>query len=149
MLDVVPTPWASSTLRRCDPIYLLNNMEDVRRCLEPAIARGHGEWRFGDIVALILQGYMHLWASERNGRIEAVCVTQWLPWPTMKALNFVFIGGEKPGHWIEMEDEIAAWAKKEGATELRGIFSFDRLGWLRWILRRGWRQCYVVVRRPI
>lgn len=149
MFDAAPTPWVTSKLRMADPVYTLANMDAIIRCLKPAVERSKGEWRVGDIIALILQGSMQLWTSERDGEVEAVCVTQLLFWPNMKALNFVFIGGKRAGNWIAMDDEMAEWARSQGCTELRGVFDMDRKGWWRWIARKGWEPAYTIVRKAI
>ena len=147
MFDATPTPWGESKLRLADPLYLLANMDAVIHCLKPAVDRSGGEWRIGDIIALILQSNMQLWCSERDGNIEACGVTQLQNWPGLSALTLIFVGGKHRHNWLSFEPDFIQWAKSKNCSEMRAITA--RKGWEPEMIERGWSEAFVIWRKPI
>lgn len=71
---------------------------------------------------------MQLWASVRDGEIEAALVTAIQVKKGVKYLLFLALGGTNLKEWGAWFPRLEKWAKEQGCTELR---IYGRIGWSR------------------
>lgn len=146
MVDIAPLQATESRLWRMSPQDALRCMSEVLYLLTPAVDRSRGRYEPGDVIALILQGRMTLWASVRGEVIEAVGVTQFLHFPRARVLSMPFVGGRDMEHWLQFMDDIIAWGRENGATQIE---TYDARGgaWLKKL--PDWEKYYVTIGRNI
>lgn len=135
-----------STLSVFTPQDVLAHMGKILPLLTPAVERSDGRYEPGDVIALILQGVMTLWASiDDDGAIEAVCVTQILHFPRARVLSMPFLGGKNIGRWRSFEGELIDWARKQGCTQIEG-YDARNGAWARLL---GWNRRYIAIGKEI
>jgi hypothetical protein len=124
-----------------DVMYL---MPDIGPMLEPAIDRSDGRWTLYDVLALILQGQMHLWIAHDNEKVIAAMVTRFVDYPRLRSLGLMFIGGSMRKMWLGHEDEVIEWARANNCTQMEG---YARKGWLR--ILPHWKPDWTFISRTI
>ena len=123
---------------------VLRAMEVAGPMLEPAIKQSDGRWGLYDVIALLLQGHMHLWLACNESGIVAAMVTRFIDYPRLRTCGLLFIGGKGMRAWLEHEDTVAEWAKGQGCSELEG---YARKGWLR--VLPHWKPSWTFITRKI
>ena len=107
--------------------------------LEAALKYSDGTHTIDDVEAQIKAGRLQFWPG-----VNGAVVTEIQEYPQKTVLN-VFLCG---GNWrecIEMGDTfIEPWARENGCTAFR---QYGRKGWLRALLKHGWRVVFYVMQR--
>ena len=86
--------------------------------------------------------YWVLWASLKDGKIEAVAFTEVIDYPLKKICVVRGLTGRKFKNWIYHEEQIAEWAKSIGCD---GMESIARAGWAR--IFKKYTQSHVFLER--
>ena len=116
---------------------------DLERCkpwIEAALVHCNGTHEWDDIVAGIASSKMQLWAAPRG-----CIVTEIVVYPKKKVINIFLAGGELD-QIMDMEHDIAQWAKSHGCT---GGMMTGRLGWKKPLTENGWKLQHVHFHKEI
>jgi len=95
--------------------------------------------------------HWQLWIAGYSGgdeppTMDSIAVTAITVYPTgLKLLEMILVAGENARSWLQFEDFVAAWAKREGCQRLQAL---GRRGWSR-TLPKHWRQSAVIYEREI
>lgn len=106
---------------RIDEVWL-----KVKDRLEAAIKSTNGRMSLADAYRFFRTKDWVLWVSVRNGKIEALAVTEILQHPQKKMCAVRIMTGEDYANWIGLESGIADWAKSIGCD---GMEAIARKGW--------------------
>jgi hypothetical protein len=97
---------------------------------------------------------MNLWVSTRDGKVEAVAVTQVMVWPGRKLCGIPFVGGRHRRNWLKFEADIIEFARSQGCVDRDGrvlLEGYDTRGgaWLRTLKGTGWEPGYIQMRKAV
>jgi len=118
----------------------------VEGYLKAAIERSEGVHTIESVQDALAHKDMQLWLSMTDEGVEACCVTQIIDHPEIRVCAIPLIGGKNHKAWRHFQEDIARWADEKGCSEMEG---YARRGWLRFILKEGWKPVWTTVRRPI
>ena len=110
--------------------------------IKDALAFNPGDLGLADIAELVMRGRMQLWVL---GNVRAACVTELVVYPRRKVCRLVTFAGDLK-RARRLEEQMAAWATSQGATQLEII---GRRGWARTLKAAGWREVATIVRKDI
>lgn len=114
-------------------------VSELARCLpwiERAIKRSGKIDTMSDVVDRIFKGHAQFWPAP-NGCL----VTEIVDHAERRGIRVWLAGGEL-GQVLDMEGDVAQWAKSQGCT----FAEFDgRRGWQRRLEKRGWKPRSIVM----
>jgi len=127
--------------------------KDCIAWLAPAIERSRGTWTNETVLKAIMDRDLLLWASVRNGIVEAAAVSQIVIYPEVKVLALPFVGGKNRNNWLIFEPTFIEYGLENGCTEFEG---YMRRGWIGMsrkpsggVLGNDWEDCWTVVRKRL
>lgn len=122
----------------------MTGAEEWARCrpwIEAALEYALGTHTIEDVWALVLAGQAHFWP----GRNAAV-VTEFHPFPRLKALHFWLCGGDLTELTQEMRPAIEAWGALNGCTRFT---TAGREGWQRVMARHGYQPHWHICAKDV
>jgi hypothetical protein len=118
MNDMSGTYQAGAELQRC------------RKWIEDALEYCNGTHVWEDVVQAIAESRMQLWAAPKGCMVTEIVV-----YPRKKVLN-IFLAGGDLSQLLDMNNDMAEWAKKQGCT---GGTLTGRVGWKKVLEPMGWK----------
>ena len=92
-----------------------------------------------------------LWIAGYTGgdeppTMDSIAITAITVYPTgLKLLEMILVAGDGARAWLQFDDFVADWARKQGCERVQ---AFGRRGWSR-TLPKSWRQSTVIFEREI
>jgi hypothetical protein len=114
--------------------------------LQKAVDKTQKDFLLEDILGFLIAQDMQLWVWVEDNDIVACCITQIINYPRRSVCTLPYIAGSGMRRFLQCEDQIIAWAKERGCTQLEG---FDRGGWLRVLKLKNWFRAWTVIRKDI
>jgi hypothetical protein len=102
------------------------------------LAQSGGTHAWDDVAKGVFEGRYQFWPKE-----GAAVVTEVVTYPRKKVLH-VFLAGGELAQIIDLQPEVAAWAKTQGCT---GFTQAGRYGFHRALKDHGWRTKFVVMEK--
>lgn len=100
----------------------------VKDMLQSAVDSANGRWALADIKRFLHEKDLVLWTSLREGKIEAVAITEIVQHSRKKMCMVKVLTGKDYANWVQLESGIAAWAESIGCA---GMEAIARKGWAR------------------
>lgn len=100
----------------------------VEGYIESASQSANGRFTSEDAKKFFKQKDWVLWCSIRNKNIEAIAATEILQYSQKKMCMVRILTGKDYANWVQLEDDIANWAKTIGCD---GMEAIARKGWAR------------------
>lgn len=107
----------------CAADPLAAEFERCRGWIEGALAHAGGTHTADDILEGIRLGRYQFWPGE-----AAACVTEFVTYPRLLALNLFLVGGDMAELLARLPD-VEAWAKERGCSRVQcaGRFGWERV----------------------
>lgn len=118
-------------------------MDEIARCrdwIAAALAYSGGTHTPEDVAGGILAGTLQLWPAEKG-----CLVTEIVDFPRKRVLN-IFLAAGDMRQVLDMNDDVAAWAKAQGCTAMT---AYGRKGWERVARRFGWTSPHTFISKEI
>ncbi len=112
--------------------------------LEPAVARGDGNYDIYDVYKALVDGRMQLWTASAGGTVIAVMVSHIVDYPRKRVCALPWIGGQARARWWHFMPQVELWARAKGCVALEG---WPRKGFTRFLT--DWRTVYTVMRKDL
>lgn len=125
---------------------ILGIWDKIAPMLQKAIDKTQHDFDIEDILKFLLSSDMQLWIWVENAQIIACCVSQIINYPRRKVCQLPYIAGSGLKRFIESENIIMQWARKQGCSQLEG---FDRGGWVRVLKVKDWFRVWTTIRKDI
>lgn len=131
------TPSGGSVLCTVDADEIFLVWESVVQLIASVINHPRNDKDEGlvDVYDKLVDGAYQLWISERDDKVEAICITAIEQRPRKKIARIPYIAGVKHKNWIHFMDALIRWARANGCDEMEGYF---RQGWLRVLRGSEW-----------
>ena len=111
------------------PEELPNIWEQVKEHIPTAAETSVGRWTAANIVAAIQSGHQQLWVAFEGEDVKAICTTQIVSYPQMKALQGQFVAGVDLDAW--MSDLLEVLEKFAVDNDCKRFEFMGRSGWER------------------
>jgi hypothetical protein len=120
--------------------YIIDNMDRFRPDLEAAMEHNGGTHTFDDLTAMVLQGRLRLWATDKS-----IALTEIIEYPRQKHYHVFAAGGD-------LDDIVATIPQVEQAARDAGCCKLTisgRRGWVRALAEHGWTEQFTTCVRSI
>ena len=146
--DIVPIPEVKTvrvTKFGTDEIAL--EWENLRPLIEKAEEYYEDFYSVGDLLRLLMNGALDLWAfSDEDRGIFAVVITEILRYPRGPVLRFSLLAGEDHAAVVRYMGIIEQWAAISGAVKLQVP---GRSAWAKLLKECGYTQSCVVLEKNL
>ena len=118
----------------------------VKHMVEAALVESAGRLDADDVIALLSDGGMQLWAmvtSDGEPEVVAVLVTEIIDYPRKRVLDLALMGGERMELWLEALPVLEQWAAQQGVNQVQ---IHGRRGWAR---ATGYPECGAIMIKEI
>ena len=118
----------------------LDQLDKYRPELEAAMEHNGGTHSFDDLTAMVLQGRLRLWHTEKS-----IALTEVIEYPRQKHYHVFAAGGD-------LDDIVATIPQIEQAARDAGCCKLTisgRRGWVRALVPQGWTEQFATCVRSI
>ena len=118
----------------------------VKHMIDAALVESAGRLDADDVLALLGEGGMQLWAmvtSDGEPEVVAVLVTEIIDYPRKRVLDLALMGGERMELWLDALPVLEQWAAQQGIDQVQ---IHGRRGWAR---VTGYPECGAILIKEI
>lgn len=133
-------------LHAIEPANLPERWPTIRDRIAACCARSGGKYEPIDVLQNALCGRMQLWLVQDDDATYALAITEIVSYPRITVCKLLACTGEDAPRWVDLLDEIEAWAKGQGCSVMEPIC---RPGWERQLKPMGYRKTHVVLEKRL
>lgn len=136
----------AAKIERVPPFNVPAVWPDVQVWIAAAVAHNGGEASVADVRDDCGAGRADLWLVTIAGVPAGAVVTEIQALATRRVMQVLYLGGDRLGEWLHLQDVLATWAAVYGCTAMR---IKGRHGWLRRLAAHGWARTAVEMEHAI